>query len=309
MVDGYAKSCTNSIIPSEITKLCFDYYSEVLYWNIDLNEINDELTKTPEDDPDIVSEKFIDRNITIQYSLYHKIKHYYYPKAYSTLYTNVLLPANVVQVKVQSHIFCQNIDAEWRKSINYDRSWDWVTMKGTEPVWKREYFIMVKNLKSAFITAHSEILSIKYNDDTPDYYKQICIKKNSAFEWTMNKEMILKFRKCIPTQFYMSDTFDEVNNNWGLWIKPMGGDPDIEMDKQFVCIYLYLYDMPREIESIQVELDVIDDHTGKEYKNIFDYDAGSDSRQMSRFELFPSKDLFDIESLSLKVKLEIFDIS
>ena len=37
-------------------------------------------------------------------------------------------------------------------------------------------------------------------------------------------KMIKQFRKAVPFQFFLSDTFDEINNNWGLKIIPMGYD-------------------------------------------------------------------------------------
>ena len=64
------------------------------------------------------------------------------------------------------------------------------------------------------IGAKIDILSIKYKDeDTPDYYKQICIPKTTTYEWDMDKGMVEALKKAKVRQVFLSDMFDKINKN------------------------------------------------------------------------------------------------
>ena len=75
VIDGYVRLNTNdhSIIPLDINKLCFNYYNEVMYWQINIKDTS-QPEKTDEDEPDSFSHTMIDKQIQIKYSFYYKCK-------------------------------------------------------------------------------------------------------------------------------------------------------------------------------------------------------------------------------------------
>ena len=115
---------------------------------------------------------------------------------------------------------CPDIDAHWKLSVRSDQPS--ILKETKEGKIIGQEFPMLANIfrTNLFVAAHFEIISIKYNDNTPDYDKEICIKESCKFKWDIDKEMIEKFRAFKPAQICLSDTFDEENNNWGLWIVP-----------------------------------------------------------------------------------------
>ena len=312
MIDGYVKSCTNSIVPLEINKICYAYYNEVLYFNIDIDTNNGDTTKTAKDEPDAKSEKFMDKDIVFQMSLYHKYP-YFADNHASVLYANALLPSNIDKIGVYADILCPERDANWKHAITFVRSsWqnkfndDIDPNQGTnpDPVWKKQNFVFADLISTGFVGAYLEILSIDYNDNTPNYNKQIFIKESVHFEWNMNKEKIQKFREFQTGQIDLSDTFDEVNNNWGFYIYPMGIYIGESMESRMTTLTLCLYHMPVEIKKLNVTLTVIDDHLNetKEREFVLYKDGGG---PYCNLDVFPSEDLFDIKSLSLSFDLRI----
>ena len=212
------------------------------------------------------------------------------------------MPLNVNSVKIYTEVYCHELDARWKQSKMFHRHP--IDEKDIDLLLKKQDFIMRDNMNKAFIGSRFDILSIEYNDHTPNYYKQICIKKQSKFIWNMDEQLIAKFRDYVPRQLLLSETFDEVNNNWGLWMIPMGLDSRLPMDERYVTVELLLYHMPVEIKTIKVRVSCRDNHSwNKRYEDIYYYNDGQSNYMLD--PLFPSKDLMDIESLKLQLELEI----
>ena len=212
-------------------------------------------------------------------------------KCQSSAYLDIKLPSNVTKLKLYSEVSCSNTNAQWQGcDIFYESR-------------LREYRF-ANSEDHGHIAAKHEILSIEYNDGTPDYHKQICIKKKTQFKWDMDEDMIKEFRTCEPRRMFLSDTFDEDNQNWGLWILPMDKYHTKIQDRD-VMIALYLYKQPFECNDIYVDCTVVDNGSGRQYKDEFVFDGEG----WSGLYMFKSTELWNIQSLSVTVELEIIDIA
>ena len=67
MITGYVTLLSQVDCPKDLIRLFSKYYNEVLYWHLTkVNEINTAL-KTPDDEPDFITEPMHVQGIVIQY--------------------------------------------------------------------------------------------------------------------------------------------------------------------------------------------------------------------------------------------------
>ena len=73
----------------------------------------------------------------------------------------------------------------------------------------------------------------------------------------MNESLIKEFRNFKEVQMFVSDTFDDLNRNWCLFIVPKGTKFDVIPNEQTVTVALQLLRRPKDIESFIVEIMMI----------------------------------------------------
>ena len=121
---------------------------------------------------------------------------------------NALLPPNVDNIEIFANVLCRNRCKLEAIFYTFPSS---LYFQGSGAVWRQQEFYFADLMHRASFSAFVDILEIEYNDDTPNYIKPIFIK--------------------VPSRdLYLSDTFDDVNNNWGVRLYPMGYDYSAELE-------------------------------------------------------------------------------
>ena len=118
---------------------------------------------------------------------------------------------------------------------------------------------------------------------------------------------------CLMHTSLLSDTFG-IDNNWCLFCVPKGY-PEMWQTRH-AYLGLYLCHMPREIESLEVQVSIYVDHTDETHViESFDYKRNERGRSLSltllryvKVPIFPSDDLRDMESLLLNINVKITNV-
>eukprot|EP01084_Bolivina_argentea_P096993 174342_1 len=309
MVHGYLRNWASSIVPLDIVQMCIVYYDEVIYWKIHINKGNNNnhkqnLNISSEDKDEDNDNNLLYGDIFTMNQIIFKCSFQpspsFYENKYSFMYLNALLPDNVQEIKVYSEVFCAEIDALFRLNVNFN------SFSSTN-VWLSEQYTFdsLNQYDDIFIGCYFEIVSIKYSDNTPPFYKPIYMKKETHFQWNIDKTLLEKLKSAIPRQIFFSDTFDEINNNWGLWLIPMGEVSDVELEDRNALLLLRLYKMPTQITRLTVEGSLWNSYNNSKTDLNATFEMDTDSMSYCYFDLFESSALFNANSLSFKLHFKI----
>eukprot|EP01084_Bolivina_argentea_P051158 94096_1 len=299
LLDGYVRSCIFNV-PKEIVHICLQYYDEVQHWRIEAEELEPYYNLSAADKTDytknsLTGQIFYQNDIQMQCQLRPNKT-----DQDTVFYLNVFLPDEVEKIIIYSEVFCAQNDAHFRYVVPY------ITVSPNE--WHYYHYVMYlncKNFKYINLSFYFEILSIKYSNGQLSYFKPIKMKKRLTFKWNFDQKMIQKFRVAGTKQMFLSDTFDEYNNNWGLWIIPM--DYNKLTDTKKVQIALTIYKRPQTVSSISVKYTLQTNHknTKKEGTMTFLENTTFDYLE----PLFDSDDLLNINTFSILLDMEVIGIN
>eukprot|EP01084_Bolivina_argentea_P146172 256031_1 len=313
VVYGYFLQFVTLIIPEDIVRLCTRFYDEATYWTIESDQLQNCFTNKPQ--PDHISAPI--------FSSFHtsdiKLKFVFQPSINqdkdSILYIHYSLNEKIAKTTIFSTMFCEQNDAHFKQTLELyapPRWGSWNMPIDGQTQWQtRQYMVLMhldcKTLEEILICYHFEILSIEYVRNASLYYtKQISMPKQVEFRWKIGKLLIKKLKAASPRQLFLSDSFDEINNNWGLYIFPKDSKR-LEEKQCKVGLALVLFKRPYDMKQFKVECVVKNSYNNIENKDIVNYVSSHGYRFVS--PLFPSKDLMEVDEFLIYVKLSILSIT
>eukprot|EP01083_Nonionella_stella_P046900 125591_1 len=293
LCSGFVRHATRLFIPPEIVGICGIYYDEVQHWTIE----NEQLETA---NPELYTDIFVIDDIQMKCSI-HPNK-----TDQDTVFSlHIFLPKGVERIVVYSELFCTENDAHFRYVVPYIKQlWnifdDW-------HYYEYIMYLKCKEFESINLSYYVEILSISYNNGTASYFKPIKMKKKLRFKWDFDEAMVKKFRKADTRQMFLSETFDEYNNNWGLWIIPMDYVYDNSTDQKRVQLALTLYRRPPRIVQISVKYRLETDYCNIVNEGIVDFGENVTFEYLKH--LFESEILNEINCFSVTMNLEVYSVN
>ena len=302
IIDRYINTFTkniDSIIPSEINKICFDFYNDIFYWKFDVDTVEEMITATESQNkkPTTSSDTFEAMGIQFQLSFYQNIIWKWAMKEpTSSLFLETILPANVKSATFFMEASCVDYDAQWKYEVTLDKSI--FTGQQHKPI------MFGYRVTKGTIAVNIDISSIKYNDGTPDYSKPIEIPEQASCEWKFDKAMIDKFGSFVPRQTFLSPLFDNKHQNWGLWILPMGFEY-VDLKDRMVEICVCLYKKPNDVKRVNAEIQILEYGYGEKYTENYTYWDFHDHTAYSRTKLMKATDLLKLDQLTISAGISI----
>lgn len=191
------------------------------------------------------------------------------------IYLNAWFPHDVERVDIYSEVYMNQNKAHFRDPVLFERAkWHWSSVGQRWLDHHYPMYLKCRDFKDFDINAHFEIASIRYIEEShkKQYFKPIYMNSECEYEWIVTKDLMDEMLKAAPNQIFISDTFDEYNNTWGLWIAPFDHFKSIantdEQEKKRLCkITLCLIKKPWIIENMTVKVELTT--SMDEYQNVF----------------------------------------
>eukprot|EP01083_Nonionella_stella_P145409 455600_1 len=220
LVSGYIRRHID-VAHADIAQLCFVFYDEVIHWAINIHPLEDR------DYYFIASKPFYCQGVKFICTLDPDATHNN-QKGYAIVYVRATLDKSIKSIKFYFRMFCQEKAALFQRVVKLTHA------SASEDFW---LIIECNQFKQMHLSHHIDMLQIKYTDDsdTQDFNKPIVMKKALRFEWKIDRALLDKFMNATAGQYFVSDTFDSVNNNWCLRLYPNSGDNLILMPVMLRC--------------------------------------------------------------------------
>ena len=224
------------------------------------------------------------------------------------IWVNVYLPSDMYNVTVLAEVYCEENKAHWRETLEFP------TYGKQESFWqgtKFPMFLACRDFTNFHINVYPEITMIEYcpNTEKQPFYQSVFMRKQCEYKWNINKSLLDEFKRASPNQIFVSDTFDEYNNNWYLWICPKNYFKGNSTNNTRKCrLVLYLNRKPYNINDLYVSVTVkssLNEEINVKQGWVYTGTGG----KMECGSICDSVVLNDIDQLSVTVQVEILSVN
>lgn len=192
----------------DIAKICLLFCDEVINWTIDF-KVKYSIMDNPE------STVFICNGIKFK-CLFDPDVELRGQRGHAIIWLKAFLPKDIKSIKFFFTMYCRERDALFQRVVklsNDENPDKWI---------KEDFWLLIdcKKYDEIYLNHYIDILQICYNDKRKDYNKDIKMSIKSKYEWIIDRALLDKFKTALLGQYFVSDVFDALNQNFCLRLYP-----------------------------------------------------------------------------------------
>ena len=318
IVSGYIRqNILNLEVPLDVILVCTTFYDNYFYWEFDKEKLKElEIIKSGQY---ITKKPFYLHNIKFEFSLYPNEK-WDEDSDFDTgyIYLKPFISSNVESITAFLHFYCEQNEAEFKitktfSNCNSDN--ENAHIQGISDRVKWIFKLPYKQWNNLFIVSCMEILQIKYKNGEnykshkiENFNKNIKISKKSRLQWKIDKDLLIKMRNAIHLQCFISEMFDEINENYCVYMVPQGcSDIDRDLDLRTLEIIMVLFKMPHKISCIEYKYEITNSYNDSIVFGTLQFNGYSEYKywEFNDDNKFLSSNLDKIENLTINVTIDI----
>eukprot|EP01083_Nonionella_stella_P024904 68602_1 len=169
-----------------------------------------------------------------------------------------------------------------------------------------------RQYESLQFNCYLQILDVEYKDKSKIYplKQHITMKQNVHLEWSVESELLQKFKDCYDTDEYKSfysPHFED--SNWSLMVYPNGDHKDKANTKGSFYLCLRTSRLPSTIGKVKVGIHVECNHMDKDAERILRSEVTRPDGWSTGVQIymFKTSQLIDMSSLKFALDLRIID--